>query len=391
MVHYVVFSMGLLLGAVTVLGNDREALEQHAAELERSRQLRSALLEVVEVFSGDILYFTTSERFDALDVSSRRRLLNWCYRTVPYMRSLCFDKVPEVSLFDLGIMTHWMKRFLESDEAGQTYGEARVEFLEYVGRLDHRVNRLLEQRLEPQEYIDLQQELERWVDANPKGMRMRYQVASALAVEHLGLGAESDAEPRHWYDITKRRGGFLTGQLESTIESTNIQVNEIELEMERIADHLEWMPVYTSWVMHLLALNYLDSGPLVDELEQLHELSVMRGELEQLTKALAPLAQLSTTLHLRIDTTLDTFAELEAHMTPIKHTLASHEAKVQSIADALEQIASVLTDRSLLLWLAALFGVSLGVVCLLCVLLYRSVGRAHRAHSNSAIDPKSGS
>ena len=100
--------LGIVLGSFELCANYRDAAQ---AELEQSRYLRSDLLEVVEVFSGDVLYFTTSEQFNQLDVEARRCFLSWAYRTVPYMRSLCFDKVPEISLFDLGIMAGWMTRF----------------------------------------------------------------------------------------------------------------------------------------------------------------------------------------------------------------------------------------------------------------------------------------
>ncbi len=297
------------------------------------------------------------------------------------MRSLCFDKVPEVSLFDLGIMATWMKRYLELEEAQTAFGKARLEFLEYVDRLDRRVNRLMKKRMSAEDYTQLQQELHRWIDQNPKAMRMRYQIASDLAIEHLDLEEDEvglSVEQRLLGDLKSRGGGLFTGKL----ESTNLQVNEIELEMERIADHLEWMPVYTSWVMQMMALDYLESGPLVDELEQLHELKAIRLELQELTQKLTPLAELGS-FHPQIDKSLEHLDQLESHMTTIEDTFVKHERRVGDAAEALNRIAIVLTDRNVLITLAIIIGGSMGLAFILCIAVYRTFLVVARSKRNA--------
>lgn len=103
-----------LLPIPLLTANENESVEE---VVEEAIELRTSIYEIVETFTSDIAFIISSESFRNETPESRRRMLAWALRTVPYSRSICYDNSADVSLVDFGITLGWLDTQLQRKEA----------------------------------------------------------------------------------------------------------------------------------------------------------------------------------------------------------------------------------------------------------------------------------
>lgn len=242
--------------------------------------------------------------------------------------------------------------------------------------------------LEPEDYTRFQQDLTAWINRNPEQMSLRFGAISDLAIEHMDLDEDANLYTGISYEqgllreLRKSKGGGLfTGKLESSLQQTNIEVKEIELEMQRIADHLEWFPIYTSWVLQLTAIDYAERGPLVENLaglKQLEQLGTILEAQQGMADALTDLATSQREFEPLAIKALQAIGKIDTHIERIESALKKHEEHIGQTGNALEQIAVVLTNRTTLISLAVITGASMGVAFMFCILVYKTFGERRK-------------
>ncbi|ADE54789.1 hypothetical protein Caka_1770 [Coraliomargarita akajimensis DSM 45221] len=374
----------LILG-FSLISSTAEAKEDAMIErLREDMRLRVEIFEAVESFSNEMLYLTGNEQFNTYSVSSKRKILTWASRWVPMIRASCYNNSPQVTLMELSISFRWINHTLKTlaaDEQNQRYGESYAALLAVFNRTDIYFSQILKTNLGEEGLQAFHRDLDAWIAQNPDRMLMHFNAATQLAGSYLDTDdAGILGEQRLINDLLQAHGGNLfTGNLESTLQSTAIQANRIELELERIADHIAWMPTYATWILQLMALDQIESGPIneaLGQLEQLDELAALRQEISKLSILDSELAALSTSIRSLADNYGQLYPQVASRLSEfdlVNERMAAYEQHLSKSAASLDTLASTVANRQFLILLALIAGASLGIAMVLAVVIVRIV------------------